>query len=86
MTGGESVLQEAERLINGPKRVAYGPAKESFERIAVGWAAILGRAVAPQEVALCMVWLKVCREVNKPDRDNIVDIAGYAGLIENIGG
>lgn len=42
------------------------------------WAEILGLdEVTPAQVALCMVALKMMREVNRPNRDNRVDGAGY---------
>ena len=80
----ESVLQEAERLINGPRRDAYGDVQSSFEAVARGWADIIGAPVTAEQVALCMVWLKVMREAHSPKRDNLVDICGYAGLAEKL--
>jgi hypothetical protein len=80
----ETVLQEAERLINGPRRDAYGDVRESFDGVASGWSRIFGCEVTAEQVALAMVWLKVMREVNRHGRDNLVDIAGYAGLAEKL--
>lgn len=77
----ENVLQEADRLINGEKRDAYGAVRDSFEMIAHGWGPIIGTRVTAEQVALCMIWLKMMREVNRHHRDNIVDIGGYAGLL-----
>ena len=31
-----------------------------------------------------MTWLKICRELNKHQKDNLVDIAGYAGVLEKV--
>jgi hypothetical protein len=78
----KSVLQEAEQIINGPRRQSYGPAGKSFEKIAGGWSSIVGTPISPRQVALMMIWLKVCRDANKPGRDNLVDAAGYAGLAD----
>lgn len=78
----ETVLQEAERVINGPKRDDYGPALESFSKIAMGWEIIIGVTVTPEQVALCMDWLKTCRWLNGQQHDSLVDKAGYTGLIE----
>lgn len=80
----ESVLQEAERIINGPRRDAYGPVKDSFQKVADGWALILSHPVTAKQVALCMAWLKLMRETNKASRDNLVDMAGYTGLAAQI--
>ena len=80
----ESILAEAERLINGVKRDDYGPVEESFKRIAQGWSLIIGAPVTPEQVALCMVWLKVMRYCQSQTRDSAVDMAGYAGLLEKL--
>lgn len=80
----ESVLQEAERLINGERRGEYGDVVKSFEDVATGWSLIIGTKVTAVEVALCMTWLKTMREVNKHKRDNLTDLAGYTGLAAQI--
>jgi hypothetical protein len=40
--------------------------------------------VPPQLVGLCMVEVKISREVNRPKRDNRVDMAGYAGCVDRV--
>jgi len=80
----ESTLVEAERLINGERAESYGPAKESFTRIAALWSIVLGIEVKPEQVAMCMLTLKVGRWVVGQQRDSIVDIAGYAELADKI--
>lgn len=76
------ILTEAERIINGPRRESYGDAQNSFKKIAIGWEEIIGHPVNPSQVALCMIWLKMCREINSPKKDNRVDIAGYTALLD----
>lgn len=80
----ESILQEAERIINGPRRDAYGPVEESFGRIAAVWSVVLKHPVTAHQVALCMAGLKLCREANKPGRDNRVDGAAYFELANKV--
>ena len=76
-----SVAAEAERIITGARRDAYGPVRESFERIATMWSAVVGRPLTVEEVAAMMVCLKVCRELGgKHHRDNLVDVVGYTLL------
>lgn len=82
----ESVLQEAERLVNGDRQQSYGDASESFERIADFWHAYLktklkGDAhISAKDVAAMMILLKVSRSVTCNKRDNWVDAAAYAEL------
>lgn len=80
----ESVLVEAERIINGQRRDDYGGALESFTRIADLWSPVLGVPVTAEQVALCMIELKVARYMNGYHRDSVVDIAGYAGCLQKI--
>ena len=85
-----NVLQTAESLIYGDRQKQYGNARENFTDIATGWANIVGIQVSPEQVALMMAWLKICRITAGLKRgepahtDSIVDLAGYAGCIEKI--
>ncbi len=76
----DSVLAEAHNLVRGKRRNSYGDVRISFESIAAMWTVILKTRVTPDQVALCMVATKICRETGHSKRDNWVDIAGYAEL------
>ena len=82
----KTVLAEAEEIINGLRRDAYGDVTESFEGIATGWSVILGCEVTPTQVALCMDWLKTCRFLNAKDRDSLVHKGGYTALAARLEG
>ena len=57
----------------------YGTVADNFERTANIWSAILGTQVTAQQVALCLIGLKVARLTYDPDSvDGWVDVAGYA--------
>lgn len=81
----ESILQEAERIINGERRADYGPAEESFNEIAGLWSVVIGTEITAEQVALCMVMLKISRYLQGSQRDSAVDMAGYIGLLEVLG-
>ncbi len=74
------ILAKADELINGDRQEAYGPPQENFARIAAGWAVILGKPVTPEQVALCMAWLKIARLANGPHDDSYIDGAAYMAL------
>lgn len=80
----ESALEEAQRLVHGDRGEAYGHPFEDFSKSALIWTAILGKEITPEQVALCMVGVKISREVNKPKRDNRVDGAGYFETLEMV--
>jgi hypothetical protein len=80
----ESILEEAKRIVHGDRGENYGHPFEDFSRTAMIWSAILGIDVEPEQVALCMVGVKISREVNRPKRDNIVDGAGYFETLDMV--
>ena len=73
-------LEAAIDLINGNRQKDYGTPQKNFARIAVGWDVILGCDVSPEQVALCMAWLKIARLANGPHADSYIDGAGYMAL------
>ena len=78
------ILDEAKEIIQGERREAYGPVHESFEKIARLWSEVMGYKVTPQQVALCMVQLKIAREIARPKKDNRIDIINYAALLDQL--
>lgn len=79
----ETVCQEADRIVGGPKREEYGDPRESLERVAKMWTIIVDSFVGPQDVALMMICMKIAREYHAHKRDNIVDMIGYAKLLQS---
>ena len=80
----ESILEEAKRIVHGERGENYGHPFEDFSRTAQIWSAILGTQIEPEQVALCMIGLKISREINRPKRDNIVDGAGYFETLDMV--
>lgn len=80
----ETILQEAERIINGDRQGSYGPPEQSLGDIANLWSPYLGKEISAQDVANLMILLKVSRSKRGFHRDSFVDIAGYAGLTEKL--
>lgn len=80
----ENILDEAKRLVLGGRQEDYGKPERNFGTIASMWNAFLGARKEPSspitetDVALMMCLLKVARQANRPKRDNLVDLAGYA--------
>jgi hypothetical protein len=78
----QNILQEANNIVHGPRRDCYDHPSKNFGKIASFWTTILGTPVTPRQVALCMVAVKIARDTHFPQRDNLVDIAGYAATAE----
>lgn len=86
------ILAEALEVAGKSRQRNYGHPLINHERIAAIWNVQLGKKlkepITAREVALCMIGMKLAREVNTPKRDNLVDIAGYVNcldLIDNAG-
>ena len=86
-----NVLLEADSLVHGPRQADYGHPYDDYTKVGLIWTAILkdklkpGEEVSAKEAALCMVGIKLSREVNRPKDDNLIDGAGYfevANMIE----
>lgn len=83
--GSFVALRTSLDLITGERHQSYGSANASFTRVAAGWEQILGCEITPRQVALCMAWLKISREVNKHKNDNLVDAISYIALAADVG-
>lgn len=79
-----TILEEAGKLVDGEREKTYGHPMQNFYDISKMWSAILRTEVSPEQTALCMIAVKIARQMNNRKRDNLVDIAGYARTIEKL--
>ena len=89
-----SILMEAEDIVNGARATDYGSAKESFKRIAELTNLMLShseRELLMHDGQICdtiaikvLMAVKIARESNKHKRDNLVDLCGYAELLNRV--
>ena len=84
-----SILKEAHNIIYGDREKTYGHPKKNLQSIATMWNAYIENrpdhqeALSAKDVAAMMMLVKVSRFANDPThRDNLIDICGYAALIE----
>ncbi len=63
----------------------YGTPTRLFNEIARIWTVILSFEVEPEQVALCMVGVKLARlSHNWSHADSIKDVAGYAAILSQL--
>jgi hypothetical protein len=63
----------------------YGTPTRLFDEIARIWTVILSFEVEPEQVALCMVGVKLARlSHNWSHADSIKDVAGYAAILSQL--
>ena len=84
-----TVLKEANAIIYGDREKTYGHPSKNLKTIATMWNAYLTAKTTDKgeldakDVAALMMLVKVARFANDPThRDNLVDICGYAALVE----
>jgi Domain of unknown function (DUF6378) len=79
------IYTDSKNLIYGDRHKQYGSAKDNFTDIGKIWGVILGiDSVPPEKVALCMAGLKLAREKNKHQYDNLLDGISYIALANDI--
>jgi hypothetical protein len=80
----ESILSEAERIVNGERQVDYSDPVKNFKRIAEIASAIMAKDITAEECCIVMIAVKLARENYKHKRDNLVDLAGYVEILNRI--
>ncbi len=80
----ESILSEAERIVNGDRQADYSDPVENFKHISSIASAISKKCLSPTDCAIVMIAVKLARENYKHKRDNLVDLAGYVEILHRI--
>ena len=82
---GETMLRHAASVV-AERRTIYGDPAASMATVAKRWSITLGRPITPAEVVLCLIDLKLARLGQDPKhQDSILDIAGYAAVLQEVG-
>lgn len=86
-----NILQDADTIINGDREQTYGDASKNLRNIAAYWSIHLNAtygqnlSLTPADVCGMMILLKQARLANTPQhRDSLVDICGYAALLDKV--
>lgn len=78
----EPVTDEATRLVHGDRNAAYGHPLDDMSRTAgMVSHALAHKLIEPltaEDIACIMCLVKISRQMNRPKRDNLTDLAGYA--------
>lgn len=85
-TADMNILTEASQLVEQERFSSYGNPTETgkYDLIASFWSVIFKTKVTAKQVVIAMIALKLAREILKPQRDNLVDVAGYALILEQL--
>lgn len=78
----DSVCIIAEQLTQEDRIKQYGHPSINMAEIAAMWSIILRTKVSAEQVALCNIATKICRQMHQGKRDNLIDICGYAKVAD----
>ena len=84
------LLLEAHSVITGVRRVMYGSPANGLHKVAAQWNLYLlskynlDPKLTAEDVCWMMADVKKIRQMSKSKRDNVLDAAGYIGLIEEV--
>ena len=80
----KEILEETINIVTGQRQEDYGDKVVNHKNIAELWNAYLDMDIAPHDVAICMLLVKVARLKNRKTKDCYVDMAGYAAIAGEI--
>lgn len=92
---GNKLFIDASDIINGERQDTYGNPENNFAAIAARWSQFLkargfmpasGVDLTAKDVAFMMVDFKMARQCSSPKRDNLIDAAGYLGILDDLEG
>ena len=80
----QSILDEAKAVVEGSRQSDYGDPVESFDKIAKTASMIAGKDLSPKECCAVLMAVKIVRESFNHKRDNLVDLCGYAHIMNEL--
>lgn len=84
------LLIEANDIIHGERRETYGDAANGMKGVADQWSLYMRQKygieleLTAEDACWMMADVKKYRQMHKARRDNVLDAAGYIGLIEQV--
>jgi len=79
-----NILKEALKITSKDRREQYGNPKDNLQVIADIYNAIRGDQLTPEDIAYVMIAVKLAREQHKHKEDNLIDLAGYAWVLNEV--
>jgi len=79
----KNILKEANDITNDNTR-GYEPPHVSFKKIADLAKVLTGKDLTARDICFVFIAVKLQREAHSHHRDNLVDLAGYANLMQKL--
>ena len=75
---------QALELLEVDRWDTHGDPMQTHKKVSVLWSAYLGCEITPDQVALCMVLVKIARSSSGYTRDDYLDSIGYMVIAEGL--
>ena len=79
-------FDECEKLVNCDRQADYGRPEYNLRAIAAMAEQVLDRTFTASDIALIFLCVKLCREGKNHKRDNLLDLACYAEILDRLEG
>jgi hypothetical protein len=80
----DSILEEAQDILEGDRESDYGDPVANFNRISDIASSILNETITPEQCVVVMMAVKLSREQYRHKRDNLVDLVAYTEIYNRI--
>jgi hypothetical protein len=80
----QSILLEAESLVNGQRQADYSNPIHNWAETAKCASLLTGKDLSAEDCVNVLISTKLMRETYKHKRDNLVDLAGYAEILNRV--
>ena len=82
--GTQSVLLEADSLVNGQRQADYSNPIHNWTETARCASLLTGKELSAADCVNVLIATKLMRETYRHKRDNLVDLAGYAEILNRV--
>jgi hypothetical protein len=82
--GTQSILIEADSLVNGQRQADYSDPIHNWTETAKCASLLTGKELSAADCVNVLIATKLMREAYKHKRDNLVDLAGYAEILNRV--
>jgi hypothetical protein len=80
----ESLLSQADKIVNGDRNEQYGDAKQAFSEYSDILKTTFNILLTPEEICKVMMAIKLGRLKYKFKEDSVVDLMGYSEILNRL--
>lgn len=77
----DTILSKAYKIVHDDRQDDYGDITSSFKRAAKIASEMIGDELSPQDIVKVLIAIKLSRETYKHKEDNLIDLCGYAEIL-----